>query len=310
MSDLLPAPAGLHFENAVVDGESVTFVLTTTAPTAPCPDCGQASARVHSRYTRRPADLPGHGRTARLLITVRRFFCPTTDCPRRTFAERLPNFVAPHARATVRLQQAHAAIGHALGGQPGARLAARLAMPISPDTLLRRVRRGAPATAPTPRALGVDDFAFRKGSRYGTILVDLERRHVIDLLPDREATTVAAWLREHPGVEVVSRDRAGVYAQAASEAAPDAVQVADRWHLVKNAREAAERVLQRRAASVRALLGGRRDVPPRDEPVADGTEAPVAPCEAVRSPKWEDRLARFERVRRLHREGASLRGIA
>src|SRR5512142_210552 len=123
MSDLLPAPAGLHFENAVVDGESVTFVLTTTAPTVPCPDCGAASAHVHSRYTRRPADLPGHGRTTRLVLTVRRFFCPTTDCPRRTFTERLPDLVAPHARATVRLHQAHAAIGQALSGQPGARLA-------------------------------------------------------------------------------------------------------------------------------------------------------------------------------------------
>ncbi|MGE5754758.1 MAG: ISL3 family transposase, partial [Planctomycetaceae bacterium] len=265
---------------------------------------------MHSRYTRRPADLPGHGRTARLLITVRRFFCPTTDCPRRTFAERLPNFVAPHARATVRLQQAHAAIGHALGGQPGARLAARLAMPISPDTLLRRVRRGAPATAPTPRALGVDDFAFRKGSRYGTILVDLERRHVIDLLPDREATTVAAWLREHPGVEVVSRDRAGVYAQAASEAAPDAVQVADRWHLVKNAREVAERVLQRRSASVRSRLGGHRDEPSPDVPAGAATAPVGEPHETARGPKWERRQARFQEVRRLHAGGVSLRGIA
>ncbi len=281
MSDLLPAHAGLQVEDTVVDGSSVTFIVKTTAPTALCPDCGVGSTRVHSRYTRRPADLPGHGRTTRLLITVRRFFCPTTDCPRRTFAARLPDLVAPYARATVRLHEAHTAIGHALGGQPGC--TARLAMPISPDTLLRRVRCGAPATAPTPRALGVDDFAFRKGSRYGTILVDLERRRVIDLLTDREVTTVAAWLRARPGVEVVTRDRATAYAQAVSEAAADAVQVADRWHLVKNAREVAERVLQRRSASIRKLLGGRRVEAARDEPVAVVSSPVPDPCEVEMS---------------------------
>jgi DNA-binding NarL/FixJ family response regulator len=183
-------------------------------------------------------------------------------------------------------------------------------MPISPDTLLRRVRCGAPATAPTPRALGVDDFAFRKGSRYGTILVDLERRRVIDLLPDREVTTVAAWLRARPGVEVVTRDRATAYAQAVSEAAADAVQVADRWHLVKNAREVAERVLQRRSASIRKLLGGRRVEAARDEPVAVVSSPVPDPCEAIRGPKRERRLARFEEVRRMQADGASLRGIA
>ena len=119
MSDPFPAPVGLRVEPVAVAGSSVSLALTNTAPTAQCPGCGVPSARVHSRYTRRPADLPGHGRATRLLITIRRFFCPTEGCPRRTFAERLPGLVAPHARSTIRLDEAHAAIGHALGGSPG-----------------------------------------------------------------------------------------------------------------------------------------------------------------------------------------------
>jgi transposase len=155
-----------------------------------------------------------------------------------------------------------------------------------------------------------DDFALRKGSRYGTILVDLERRRVVDLLPDREAATVAGWLRARPGVEFVSRDRAGTYAQAASEAAPGAVQVADRWHLLKNARDAAERILQRRSASVRALLGGRPEDRAVGTPMPAVTASPGRIREEAREAKWRQRRERFEEVRRRHRGGASLRGIA
>jgi transposase len=181
-------------------------------------------------------------------------------------------------------------------------------MPTSPDTLLRRVRQ-VPAESPPPtRVLGVDDFAFRKGSRYGTILVDLERRRVVDLLPDREAATVAAWLRAHPGVEVVARDRANAYAQAASEAAPDAVQVADRWHLLKNVRDALQRALQQRSTTIRRLLSG---IPGSPSGEVNGAGTPQAGRpEVVRSERQVHRHARFEEVRRLHHEGASVRGIA
>jgi transposase len=188
---------------------------------------------------------------------------------------------------------AHAAIGHALGGQPGARLAAILAMPVSPDMLLWRVRLNAAGTAPVPLALGVDDFAFRKGSRYGTILLDLQRRRVIALLPGREAATVAAWLGARPGVEVVSRNSTTAYAQAAGEAVPYAVQVADRWRLMKNAREITERVLRRRAASVLSLLGGRRGEPATDGPWGGPVPPEETPREEFYSPKREVGPPRF-----------------
>lgn len=236
-------PAGFLLDRLALDGDTITAHLTAVSPTAECPACGLPASRVHSRYLRQIADLPSQGRQVRLRLTVRRFHCPAPGCPRRIFAERLPGLAAPGQRATASLRQAQVAIGEALGGEADARLAARLAMPTSPDSLLRRVRQQRRDPSTGPRALGVDDFAFRRGARYGTILVDLERHRVVDLLPDREAGTLAAWLRAQPGIAVVARDRANDSAQAAGEAAPEAVQVADRWPLLKNVRDALQRSL-------------------------------------------------------------------
>ena len=252
--ELLGAPEGSCLVRACLDVENLTVHLAITAPTAACPLCGSDTRRVHSRYTRRLDDLPCLGRCVRLQVAVRRFVCPQSDCPRRIFAERLPGFAAPWARTTDRLRQTQTDIGSSLGGEAGARLAARMAMTTSPDTLLRRVKRLKNEPAGPPRVVGIDDWAWRKGQRYGTIVVDLERSDVIDLLPDRDADTVAAWLKAHPGVEVVSRDRSATYAQAATEGASQAEQVADRWHLLKNLREAVERVLERHSAVVNAAL--------------------------------------------------------
>lgn len=183
---------------------------------------------MHSRYRRKPADLPSLGRRVGVSLRVRRFYCRNAKCARRTFAERLPELVAPHARRTCRLAAAQARVGVALGGNAGSRLLRHLAMPASTDTVLRLVHRlPLPAQEP-PRVVGVDDWAIRKRCTYGTVVVDLERRRVLDLLPDRTAETLAGWLRTHPAIEAVARDRSTEYAHGISLGAPKAVQVADR----------------------------------------------------------------------------------
>src|SRR5262249_45344485 len=154
-----------------------------TATTSACPRCGVLATRVHSRYARTVTDLPVHGRRTTLLVTARRFFCDDPHCRRVLFCERLPQLAAPHARTTGPLAEAHRAIGFALGGEAGARLAGRLAVPTSPDTLLRRVKAAPDEPTLPVRYLGIDDWATRKGQHYGTILIDLERRRVIDILP-------------------------------------------------------------------------------------------------------------------------------
>lgn len=253
-----------------------------------CPTCGTTSSAVHSRYERRPADLPSVGQPMTLRLRIRRFYCHDRACRRRTFAESLPQLMPPRARRTRRLAQAQTRIGLAAGGEAGARLTDHLGMQTSPDTILRLVRRLPLPSVDRPRAVGIDDWASRKGRTYGTLLVDLDRRCPIDLLPDRTGATVTDWLRRHPGIQIVTRDRSTEYARAAAAGAPAALQVADRWHLL-NMRQALERWLGRVHGRVRKLPA---------LPSGDGHQ-PGERLRAYRRSVAEITMSRDSRARRL-----------
>lgn len=209
--------AGLSVENVALDGDGVLVSARSTPASASCPSCGRCARRVHSRYQRRLADLPAHGRRVEMVVTIRRLYCADAACERRIFAERLdPGAAAVHSRRTERLDGIVHQLGIALGRRPAQAVARRPLLPVSKDMLLRTIRRRAPAvpTAP-PRAVGIDDWAWWKGHRYGTLICDLERRAIIDLLPDREPAMTAAWLTERSSIEIIARDRGGSYSGAA-----------------------------------------------------------------------------------------------
>lgn len=323
---LAPPPAcpGLRLEEVALTADLAVALVASTAASAACPRCGTPSDRVHSRYRRTVADLPCAGRPFALRLVVRRFRCANPDCPRAVFCERLPGLLEPHARATARLTEAHRSIGFSLGGEPGSRLAERLDMPASPDTLLRRVKAAPEEPAPPPRYVGVDDWALRKGQRYGTVIIDLERGRVLDLLEGRDGEALKAWLKGHPGVEVITRDRWPAFARAATEGAPQARQVADRWHLLKNVREAVERLLDRHSAQVREALQEGPEPQPQAAPAREQVEPALSPPpeqpavtgrpptakEQARQARRQERARQFERVKELRGQGESLRRIA
>ncbi|MFD3940033.1 ISL3 family transposase [Streptomyces sp. NPDC058611] len=256
----------------MVDDGKMTFSARTATRQAVCPGCGTASGRVHGGYRRRLADVAVSGHRTVIDLLVRRFICPAQECDRRTFVEQVDGLTERFARRTASLHEALEKIALALAGRPAARLATHLSIPTSANSLLRLLRKlpDEPIGA-APRVLGVDDFAFKKGHVYGTILLDMETGERVDVRPDRTAETLTTWLRAHPGAEIVCRDRASAYAEAVRTAAPGAVQVADRFHIWKNLCEAVEKCV----IAHRACLTEPTETPGSDRP-EQATAAPDA----------------------------------
>ena len=305
---LFPLVPGVVTTKVVRADGVLRIEAQATAAGAQCPDCGRWSMRKHGSYLRFPADLPIGDQPVMIVLRVRRFVCGSTDCGRRTFVEQIEGLTRRSGRWTERLRTVLSVIGLALAGRAGSRLAHRLGITVSKNTVLRMVMEVSLPAITTPRVLGIDEFALRKGHIYGTILVDVNTRRPLDLLPDRTVPTVTAWLAEHPGVQVICRDRSIAFAEAGRLGAPDAIHVADRWHIWKNLTEAVEKTVVHHRALLREQPAGHHSLPLPLDPSKLTTGEPPGPR---RSGRLSDRVReQHAAVHALLAEGLGLRAIA
>jgi transposase len=316
VQSLLPNSPFLRLENWQIDKISAQIILNvvSTQPLAYCPLCQQVAHQIHSHYERTLADLPWGEYQVCWQLKVRKFFCNNPECKRHIFTERLANVVAPWARKTARMAQRQTSLALALGGIAGARLSEVFDYTTSRHTLLRLLVNLPLERVKTPTVLGVDDWAYRKGRNYGTIVVDLQTHQPIALLPDRESETLTKWLKAHPGVVVISRDRSRAYEKGARLGAPKAIQVADRFHLLQNLAEALEKVFNDHSQELKAVENSLSSSPVICEEGSEAVRVPLpeSPSEAVvlAQQRRSRRLAIYEQVIKLREQGWSGKAIA
>ncbi len=320
----LPSPSIFRLEEMSVQEKTVVFRVSSTQLQVVCPRCGQVSRKIHSHYLRTLADLPMSGLAVRLICRVRKFFCTDQDCSQRIFVERLTELAEVSARQTNRLSRIICSLAFYVGGRTGAKVTEQLAIKVSRQTLIRRILKTHPSQISVPRVIGIDDFAFRRGQVYGTLLIDLERRKAIDLIPSREAEDVAKWLRQYPQVEVVSRDRSPIYAAAVSSALPHADQIADRFHIVKNIYEVLEKILHRERKTIAQVseemrrnanrISRENQSPIENERFRETkkarSETEIAAEKIKQSAARIRRIEKYESVKRLRGEGVSISEIS
>ncbi len=317
-SPFLPLPEGMLIDRVEQTDSQLTVIVISTRAEAACPGCGCPSEHVHSQYQRTVNDVPCGGRNVVLQLRVRKFFCLQLCCPRKVFAERLPDLVQPWARVSNRLLKELKAVGLSASAEVSERLAPQLGMKVKAPTLLRYLRtiKDAPRTDVT--VLGIDDFAMRRGDTYGTILINIETSKPLDLLPDRTAEAVMPWLASHPEIQVVSRDRASAFADAVSRVLPHATQVADRYHLIQNLRDHLQQFLDRKRTCLPEIediplkAGSTDDQGLRDSQASQAStgdsraEAPSSQAERTRQPEAQVGLEAPKTAMEQERELASL----
>ena len=306
-ADLLPQFPHLQIQSVQQESQQITIRLVSTRESDRCPTCQTQTLAGHGWFTRRIHSLPCSGRAVVLLVQAHRFRCPNAACPCKTFREDLSALAARYQRRTQAAAQLLCSVAAVAGGQAGARLAAQMQLPTSRSTLVRSLIRRATCPVDVPRVVGVDDFAWTKRRRYGTILVDLETHRLLALLADCEVETVAAWFRQHPSVQIVTRDRSPGFAEAIRQGAPHALHIADRFHLHMNAMTCLETLLTREQAMIRRVVASLRAQYRKAHPAPP--PQPLAP-ERQQSERRARRYARYEQVVQLKAQGWSQRAIA